>query len=73
MVYVLAQFRGMGIGKAMVHAECQTFPSGTPVRLTVLRKNPRAKQFYESVGFQAVQEHTLPGNFVVDVMQMVAS
>jgi ribosomal protein S18 acetylase RimI-like enzyme len=50
-VQVLAEYRGRGIGEALVRRLCQSLPAGDRVVLTVEPQNIRARRVYERVGF----------------------
>eukprot|EP00854_Cymbomonas_tetramitiformis_P011074 gene11074-13091_t len=71
MVYVLPEQRGTGVGKLLVELACDKFPVGMNIYCTVARSNPRARKFYESLGFRFMSEQTVPGASIVDVMELV--
>ncbi|MBQ0707067.1 MULTISPECIES: GNAT family N-acetyltransferase [unclassified Ochrobactrum] len=52
MLYVSSQWRGLGVGSALLRA-IREWPV-RPYRLKCLVKNPRAKEFYQRHGFTVV-------------------
>ena len=57
-VQVLDDYRGRGIGEALVQKLCRSLPGGDRVVLTVEPQNARARRVYERVGF--VDLHGVP-------------
>ena len=56
-LYVLARFRGQGIGSQMLEGVLQNARAqGKPVTLRVLRVNRRAQALYERHGFNVTEE-----------------
>jgi len=56
-VYILPEYQGHGIGTVVMHMVLQNAAiRNAPVRLGVLKVNPRAKAFYERLGFVAISE-----------------
>jgi ribosomal protein S18 acetylase RimI-like enzyme len=56
-LYVLPEHQGRGIGTAVViDVLKKAAQRGVPVTLDVLKSNPRARQLYEWLGFQVVEE-----------------
>ena len=54
---ILPESQGQGIGRRIVADLMQAAASrGMPLRLSVFRTNPRALEFYESLGFQTTTE-----------------
>jgi len=51
-IQVLADYRGRGIGEALVRKVCRSLPSGDRVVLTVEPQNTSAQRVYERVGFR---------------------
>lgn len=61
-LYVDAEYRGKGIGKALLALATQTYPS--PLSLKCLVKNEAALQFYLALGWEIVEEgHDVLGNY----------
>jgi putative acetyltransferase len=52
MLFISADARGKGYGKALLHYGIETFSIN---ELTVNEQNPLAKGFYEKLGFQVVK------------------
>jgi GNAT superfamily N-acetyltransferase len=56
-LFILPEYQGKGIGRfsmSVVMDEAREL--GLPIRLRVLKVNPRARSFYERLGFKAVGE-----------------
>jgi len=54
-IMVLAQYRGQGIGSAILHTLLAVSDAaGKPLRLSVAVRNGRALQLYERLGFQRI-------------------
>lgn len=61
-IAVHADYRSHGVGSALIKAIC-TFAAENgfrEVRLDVVDSNPRARQLYERLGFEATSEHRYP-------------
>jgi ribosomal protein S18 acetylase RimI-like enzyme len=52
-LYVLPQYQGQGIGRAVLRATLSRYPAARAVRLEVEPRNQRAIRFYEAEGFAA--------------------
>jgi len=55
-LYLLAETRGQGLGKALMNTACEHFGSDLPVALFVNDGNKHAIAFYRSQGFE-VERH----------------
>lgn len=54
-LFILPEHQGKGVGReCMVRVMGEARQRGVPVRLRVLKVNPRAQTFYERLGFTAV-------------------
>ena len=76
-IYVSPAARGTGAAAALISAGCDAIKSAghNQARLDVIAKNPRARAFYEKMGWenqglQTVQVDTLDGPFPLDCIVM---
>lgn len=57
LIEVAPAWQGRGLGTAVIRdVQAQAREAGVPVTLQVLKGNPRARQLYERLGFEVVEE-----------------
>lgn len=67
-LYVLSEYYGTGVGRALMEAALEQLKGYPQVCLWVLKDNPRAIRFYEKCGFAASGEELLSSR--IDAMEI---
>lgn len=70
-LYVLKEYRGQGVAKALANAAFERLNACSSIALWVLQENPRAIRFYKKCGFHATGETQYLASLEATEMQMI--